>query len=61
MPIVHSQNRGDMHVVIKVVTPTSLTPRQKELLREFAEIEKQQNERAAASSIASERFSVIKD
>lgn len=45
VPIVHSQARGDMHVLIKVVTPASLTPRQKELLREFAEIEKTQNER----------------
>jgi molecular chaperone DnaJ len=47
VPIVHSQNRGDMHVVIKVVTPTSLNARQKELLREFAEIEKQQSERGS--------------
>lgn len=45
VPIVHSQARGDMHVQIKVVTPGNLTPRQKELLREFAEIERQQEER----------------
>jgi molecular chaperone DnaJ len=45
VPIVHSQARGDLHVVIKVVTPGSLTQRQRELLREFSEIEKQQNER----------------
>ena len=45
VPIVHSQGRGDMHVMVKLVTPSSLTPRQKELLREFADIEKQQNER----------------
>jgi len=45
VPIVHSQARGDMHVTIKVVTPASLTQRQRELLREFADIEKLQNER----------------
>jgi molecular chaperone DnaJ len=45
VPIVHSQARGDMHVIIKIVTPANLTQRQKELLREFAEIERQQNER----------------
>jgi molecular chaperone DnaJ len=55
VPIVHSQGRGDMHVLVKLVTPTSLSNRQKELLREFAEIEKQQNERG--SSI----FDKIKD
>ena len=46
VPIVHSQVRGDMHVTVKVVTPASLTPRQRELLREFADIEKTQNERS---------------
>ncbi len=45
VPIVHSQARGDMHVVVKVVTPGSLTQRQRDLLKEFAEIEKQQTER----------------
>lgn len=46
VPIVHSQARGDMHVVIKVVTPASMTQHQKDLMREFAEIEKAQNERS---------------
>ncbi len=45
VPIVHSQGRGDMHVVVKVVTPTSMTQRQKDLLREFADIEKLQDQR----------------
>lgn len=45
VPIIHSNNRGDQHVVVKVETPKSLTPRQRELLREFADIEKQQIER----------------
>ncbi|HEX9413157.1 MAG TPA: molecular chaperone DnaJ, partial [Ktedonobacterales bacterium] len=32
VPIVHSTNRGDEHVIVKVVTPQTLTPRQRELL-----------------------------
>ncbi len=46
VPIVHSTNRGDQHVMVKVVTPQTLTPRQRELLREFAQIEKEQNDKA---------------
>lgn len=45
VPVVHSSARGDELVTVKVVTPQSLTARQKELLREFAEIERQQNEK----------------
>ena len=30
--------QGDQHVVVTVVTPTKLTEKQKQLLREFAEI-----------------------
>jgi molecular chaperone DnaJ len=47
VPLVHSSARGDELVTVKVVTPQSLTSRQKELLREFAEIERQQNERGS--------------
>jgi molecular chaperone DnaJ len=47
VPVIHSQQKGDELVTVKVVTPQSLTPRQRELLREFGEIEKQQNERGA--------------
>jgi molecular chaperone DnaJ len=36
MPDLRANGRGDQHIVIHVVTPTKLTPRQKELLREFA-------------------------
>jgi molecular chaperone DnaJ len=46
VPVVHSNNRGDELVVVKVQTPKNLTPRQRELLREFAEIEKQQSDKA---------------
>ena len=45
VPVVHSSSRGDELVVVKIVTPQTLTSRQKELLREFAEIERQQNEK----------------
>src|SRR5579875_416394 len=56
VPVIHSTARGDELVIVKVVTPQSLTPRQKELLREFAEIERQQNERGQANL-----FDKIKD
>ena len=45
VPVVHSSARGDELVTINVVIPKSLTARQKELLREFAEIERLQNEK----------------
>ncbi|TDA70217.1 MAG: molecular chaperone DnaJ [Clostridia bacterium] len=35
IPRLRGYGRGDQHVVVKVVTPTRLTERQKELLREF--------------------------
>ena len=44
IPVVHSSARGDEHVIVKVVTPTNLTPEQKTLLEEFARIEREQNE-----------------
>ncbi|MEW6448781.1 MAG: molecular chaperone DnaJ [Bacillota bacterium] len=34
----HGHGRGDMHYRIKVLTPTKLTEKQKELLREFARL-----------------------
>ncbi len=39
IPHLHGYGRGDMIVEVVVKTPTNLTKRQKELLREFAEIE----------------------
>ena len=44
VPVVHSSARGDQHVVVKVVTPTNLSPEQKRLLEEFARLEKEQSE-----------------
>ncbi|WP_374724607.1 molecular chaperone DnaJ [Calidifontibacillus erzurumensis] len=38
VPNVRGYGHGDQHIKIRVVTPTNLTSRQKELLREFAEI-----------------------
>lgn len=37
IPHLRGFGRGDQHVRVKVITPTHLTARQKELLREFAE------------------------
>jgi molecular chaperone DnaJ len=36
VPFLRGNGRGDQHVKVRVVTPTKLTERQKELLREFA-------------------------
>jgi molecular chaperone DnaJ len=48
MPIVRSTQRGDMYIEIMVETPTNLTARQKELLKEF--------EKAGKTSPESEGF-----
>ncbi len=45
VPVVHSSARGDQHVIVKVVTPTNLTPEQKRLLEEFARLEREQNDK----------------
>ena len=42
VPLVHSSSRGDELVTVRVVIPQTLTARQKELLKEFADIERQQ-------------------
>ena len=44
VPVVHSSARGDEHIIVKVVTPTSLTAEQKRLLEEFARLEREQSE-----------------
>ncbi|WP_126427758.1 molecular chaperone DnaJ [Brevibacillus marinus] len=38
VPYLRGSGRGDQHVKVRVVTPKNLTERQKELLREFAEM-----------------------
>jgi molecular chaperone DnaJ len=60
VPVVHSSARGDELITVKVVTPQHLTPRQKELLKEFADIEHQQNERGQ-TNILERGFEKIKD
>lgn len=42
-PNVHGRGKGDMLVKIIVETPVSLNEKQKDLLRQFAELEKEQN------------------
>lgn len=42
-PNVHSRGKGDLLVKLSVETPVNLNEAQKELLRQFAEIEKEQN------------------
>ena len=42
MPSLRGARKGDLRVVIIVETPAKLTPRQEELMREMAELEKKQ-------------------
>lgn len=35
MPRLQGRGKGDLYVVVEVTTPRDLTPRQRELLREF--------------------------
>jgi molecular chaperone DnaJ len=42
-PNVHGRSRGDMLVKIVVETPVNLNDKQKDLMRQFAEMEKEQN------------------
>jgi molecular chaperone DnaJ len=39
MPRLGGKGKGDLYVVVEVRTPTDLTARQRELLREFAKLE----------------------
>ncbi len=41
LPYLNSQRVGDLLVEVKVLVPTRLSPRQEELLREFADLEQQ--------------------
>ncbi len=38
IPNVRGRGIGDQHIIVKVITPTKLTEKQKQLLQEFAEI-----------------------
>jgi molecular chaperone DnaJ len=50
MPIVRSTQRGDMYIEINVETPTNLTSKQKELLKEVREGRQDQPRGGRASS-----------
>ncbi|MCD7033043.1 molecular chaperone DnaJ [Metabacillus sp. GX 13764] len=38
VPNVRGYGQGDQHIIVRIVTPTNLTEKQKELMREFAEL-----------------------
>jgi molecular chaperone DnaJ len=42
IPNVRGYGQGDQHVIIRVITPTKLSDKQKQLLREFAELSGQE-------------------
>lgn len=44
MPGLHGRGKGDLHVVVRIVTPTHLTDEQKDLMRQFAKDEKPREE-----------------
>ena len=41
MLLLHGKGKGDLFVVVEVRTPTALSPQQKELLREFARLDRE--------------------
>ncbi len=57
MPIVRSTQRGDMYIEINVETPTNLTAKQKELLKEFEKAGKTSPEAEGFFSKMKEMFS----
>jgi len=57
MPIVRSTQRGDMYIEINVETPTNLTAKQKELLKEFEKAGKTSPEADGFFSKMKEMFS----
>ena len=48
MPVLGSRQTGDMYVEVFVETPQKLTPRQREILREFERLSAQQRPRKTA-------------
>ncbi|MED4162537.1 molecular chaperone DnaJ, partial [Halalkalibacterium halodurans] len=38
VPNVHGRGQGDQHVQVRVITPKELSEKEKELLREFAQM-----------------------
>lgn len=52
MPVLRSRDQGDLYVQVAVETPQKLTPRQKELLREFDEESSKETQPESASFFA---------
>lgn len=57
MSILRSSGRGDMYIEVLVETPVNLTKRQKEILEEFAGLEKKSH----SSPLSEGFFAKIKD
>ncbi len=49
MPLLGRRNRGDLHVVVEVVVPESLSPEEADLVQQWAELRAQATERSASS------------
>lgn len=43
MPRLHEKGKGNLYVIIEVKTPTTLTPRQRELLEEFSRLDQKRD------------------
>jgi molecular chaperone DnaJ len=58
VPVIHQNARGDELVTVRIVTPQNMTKRQREILQEFSDIERQQTEKGEGSIFGrvSERF-----
>jgi molecular chaperone DnaJ len=50
VPNVRGYGQGDQHIIVRVVTPTKLTEKQKQLLREFDQLGGQSTQHEAADS-----------
>ena len=61
MTILRSQARGDMFVEISVETPVRLTERQKELLKEFDEISREEGSNPESEGFFSKMKEIWKD
>lgn len=57
IPYLNGSGRGDQHVRVKIVTPTRLTDKQKELLQEFAKISDGESPQGGSKNI----FEKVKD
>ena len=49
MPCLHAKGKGDLYVVAEVRTPTEMTARQREVLKEFARLEAERTKARACA------------